>query len=114
MGVKALNRGVTIKCIEPIGYTPPEELTNKVPEKIHAGYNKHRKEGSILDRVLPEIDVIIYMNEKEVGVLGFPSVNGSFDYLGFTSKDSSFLKWCMDLHEYYWALGKQRDEFYIE
>jgi len=114
MGVEALNRGVILRCIEPVGYRPPAELIHKVPEEVHQGIDEHRKKGSIVDRSLPEIPVFLYMNEKEVGVLGFPSHDGSFDYLGFTSKDESFIKWCMDLHEYYWNLGKLRDMFYIK
>jgi len=113
MGAVGLNRGVIIKCIEPVDYSPPEELTKKVPEEVRLEFVEHRKKGSIVDRVLPSVDAILYMNEKEVGILGFPSFDGSFDYLGFTSKDKSFIKWCSDLHEYYWDLGKPRDEFYI-
>ena len=113
MGAEALNRGVIIKCIEPVDYAPPEELTHKVPEEVREAYGLHRKKGAIFDRTLQNIDFILYMNEKEVGILGFPSLDGPFDYLGFTSKDKSFIKWCKDLHEYYWSLGKHRDEFYI-
>ena len=114
IGAEALNRGVLIKCIEPVNYSPPEELTRKVSDDVREVFGECRKKGSIVDRVLPSIDIILYMNEKEVGVLGFPSINGSFDYLGFTSNDTLFIKWCMDLHEYYWALGKPRDTFYIK
>ena len=114
MGAKALKRGVTIKCIEPVNYSPPEELTLKVPDEVREAFSEYRKKGSIIDRVLHNIDVILYMNEKEVGILGFPTTDGSFDYLGFTSKDESFIQWCMDLHEYYWALGKTRDDYYIK
>ena len=82
--------------------------------KVKEVFSEYRKKGSIVDRVLPNIGVVLYMNEKEVGILGFPNIDGSFDYCGFTSKDESFLKWCKDLHEYYWSLGKSRDEFYIK
>lgn len=53
------------------------------------------------------------MNKKEVGILGFPTTDGAFDYLGFTSKDDFFLNWCRDLYEQYWGLGKPQSEFYI-
>lgn len=113
MAAEALNRGVKIKCIEPVNYAPPEELTDKVPEDIHSAISEHRKKGGIMDMVVPNIDVVLYMNEKEAGILGFPLMNGSMDYLGYSSKDKEFINWCKDLHDYYWSLGKPRDEFYI-
>jgi hypothetical protein len=32
------------------------------------------------------------MNEKEAGILGFPTTDGAFDYLGFTFGFSTCLK----------------------
>ncbi len=113
LGAEALDRGVEFKCIELENYAPPEALTEKVPEEIRDRFTEHRKKGRIVDNVMPDIDVILYMNEKEVGLLGFPLMDGSMDYLGFTSKDKDFIKWCKDLHDYYWGLGKNRDKFYI-
>jgi hypothetical protein len=59
MGAEALNRGVTIKCIEPVDYSPPEELTHKVPDEVREAYGEHRKKGSIADRGLQNVDVIL-------------------------------------------------------
>lgn len=114
IGSEALKRGVEMKCIEPVDYAPPEELTLKVSEEARDVIVEYRKKGQIRDVVLDKIDVFMYMNEKEVGVLGFPDSEGNFDYLGFTSKDPNFVKWCKDLHEYYWKIGKPREEYYIK
>lgn len=113
LGAAALDRGVVFKCIELANYAPPEALTKKVSEEVRDKFTEHRKNGLVLDRELQDIDVIFYMNEKEVGLLAFPLMDGSMDYLGFTSKDKDFIKWCKDLHEYYWGLGEMKEKFYI-
>ncbi len=112
-GMKMLGRGVSIKAIEQIGYSPPEGILTKVSDNVRSVYNEYRKKGKITDLVLPQIDFILYMNENEVGFLGFPLKDYSFDYIGFTSKDESFVKWCKDLYNYYWNLAKPRDSYYI-
>lgn len=112
-GNDALDRGIKIRCIEPVGYSPPVDLLKNIPEEVVASYSEHRKKGSLTDRILPRIDVTLYMSEKEVAILAFPSNEGVFNYLGFTSTDDSFIDWCMDLHQYYWDKGKKRDEFYL-
>ena len=54
-----------------------------------------------------EVDLVLYMNEKEVAILCFPTVHGDYDFLGFTSKDPVANAWCKDVFHHYWAQGKQ-------
>lgn len=112
-GAEMLRRGLFIKVIEQAGYSPPDEIVTKVSDDVRSVYREYRKMGKMTDLVLHQIDFILYMNEKEVGFLGFPLLDGSFNYQGFTSKDDSFVKWCKDLFQYYWSRGQPRDEFYI-
>ena len=63
-----------------------------------------RREALHEDRFL-EVDIILYMNEKEVALLSFPTLNGSYDYRGFTSNDPAALDWCRDMFFYYWEQG---------
>ncbi len=112
-GQKALDRGVQYRCIEPVGYQPPNDILVNVPSSVKEAFDVHRTEGNIVDRALMQIDVTLYMNEKEVAILAFPAQTGEFDYLGFSSTDPKVLEWCKDLHTYYWNLGGLRHEYYI-
>jgi predicted transcriptional regulator len=110
-GLEALDRGVEFRCIEPIGYKPPRDILDNVSKEVWDAYDIHRSKGLLLDRKHETIDVILYMNEKEVAVLDFPELTGAFDYLGFTSSDPKVLDWCKDLHSYYWDKGILRLNF---
>lgn len=101
-GVKHLDRGIQFKYLEPPGYTAPIEVLKKIPPGVREGYDRHRAEGNMVSRTLDKIDITIYLNEKEVGVLAFPNKTGEFDYHGFSSKDPKVLKWCKDVFNHYW------------
>ena len=60
--------------------------------------------------LMDEFDIYLYMSEKEVAVVGFPQMDGKFDYLGFSSSDDRMRDWCEDLFEYYWEKSRPRDE----
>ncbi len=107
-GLEALDRGVQLRCIEPVGYHPPKDIVVNVSNEVKEAIEVHRANGVLVDRVLEKIDVTMYMNEKEVAILAFPSRTGEFDYLGFTSTDEKVLEWCKDLHSYYWDFGGPR------
>ena len=83
----------------------PAEMQRMREQNIPPEYMSHvRGEGLLQERLL-EVDVILYMNEKEVGLLSFPSSSGKYDYRGFTSRDPAALEWCRDLFYYYWEQG---------
>ena len=113
-GLEALERGVKLRCIEPIGYSPPQDIVDNVSDEVKAAFDIFRGKDMLLDRGHEKIDVTLYMNEKEVAILAFPAVKGEFDYLGFTSTDPKVLEWCKDLHTHYWGTGVRRDEFYMQ
>ena len=113
-GLEALDRGVQIKAIEPVGYSPPIEIVKNVSDEVQKAYAVHRSKRAIVDRTHEKIDVTMYMSEKEVAILAFPALTGEFDYLGFTSTDEKVIEWCKDLHSYYWERGGLRDEYYID
>lgn len=113
MGLEALERGVQLRVIEPSGYQPPSDIVNGVAAEVREGYDKHRTTGLLDDRVYDKIDTTLYLSEKEVAILAFPSETGEFDYLGFTSKDPKVIELCKDMYTYYWDNGNMREEFYI-
>ena len=51
------------------------------------------------------------MSEKEVALLSFPTSDGKFDYVGFTSTDNLFRAWCLDVHQHYWKQAKVRTNY---
>lgn len=112
MGLEALDRGVEFRCIEPIGYRVPQNIVDNISKKVRDALDVHRINGLLLDRGHEKIDIILYMNEKEVAVLAFPELTGGFDYLGFTSSDPKVLNWCKDLHRFYWDKAIQRQIFH--
>jgi len=64
--------------------------------------NKIRMSGVREEKLVDKVDLVLYMSEKEVAILAFPLQDGSFDFLGFASKDGRTHKWCRDLFQYYW------------
>ena len=69
-----------------------------------------KTQGSIEMKMLDRIDVFLWMSEKEVVALAFPTLEGGFDYLGFTSKDKRALEWCGELFQYYWDRAEPKNE----
>ena len=58
------------------------------------------REGRIHSFFSEEVHVFLYANEAEA-VIAFPLSEGGFDYLGFSSDDPAFHKYCLDIFEYY-------------
>jgi len=54
------------------------------------------------EKLIEKVDLVLYISEKEVGLVAFPLQDGGYDYLGFTSGDERTHKWCVDLFEHYW------------
>jgi predicted transcriptional regulator len=109
----AMRRGVVLYAIEKEGYSPPPQILDYIPKKVKEDIARLRREGLAIDRLLNDIDIHIFMNEKEVASVAFPLHDGRFDYLGFTSKNPQVHNWCHDVYEHYWELSKPRTEFFI-
>ena len=80
------------------------EFHTIIPENIVPPVGYRPAEG-VERRLLPKVDVIVIVTDKEA-VFGLPYLNGKMDYSWFGGKEPSFLKWCRDLHEYYWERAK--------
>ncbi len=63
--------------------------------------------GLYEERTIAKTDLVLYMSEKEVGLVAFHLQDERYDFLGFTSKDERAHKWCRDLFMYYWELNSQ-------
>ena len=67
---------------------------------------KIRAAGVQEERLIDELDLILYMNEREVGILAFPMLTGRYDFAGFTSTDKKTHSYCRELFEHYWEKAK--------
>ena len=98
----AYERGVKGYFMRGADLNVPPEMQDIRNEVFSEDYlHMIRREGVLKERFI-EVDLILYMNEKEVALLSFPTLNGNYDYRGFTSSDPMALEWCRDLFYYYW------------
>jgi predicted transcriptional regulator len=74
-------------------------------EDIQAIY-KAWAENLFEEKFMERMDVLLWMSEKEVAIVALPKPDGSFDLLGFASKDQRAHKWCGDLFQYFWENEK--------
>jgi predicted transcriptional regulator len=106
--LQAFDRGVCVKNIEAKDWVVPDcqiGLYNVGDKELreHA-----RTSGLLMERFSEQLDLCLYMSEKEVALLAFPSVDGRFDYLGFTSKEEQTHQWCFDIFNHYWEKAVNR------
>jgi len=59
------------------------------------------------ERYLDNLPFFLYMSEKEIAVIGFPTNSGKLDYFGFSSDDKKVHKWCHDLFQHFWELAEK-------
>jgi predicted transcriptional regulator len=98
----AIRKGVTNRIMLPVNLVPSEAYVNY----MRSFGIDHPFRSILADRrYLDKIPLGLIMNEKEVPVIYFPTIEGNLDYTGFKAKDSIALKWCSDLFEYFWSNG---------
>jgi len=107
---EAVKRGVKIKSIDPVVYRPALEIKGEISEEDQKTLSQALEEGRLVNRKMENFGVFLWMSEKEIAILSFPTLDGTFDYLGFTSKDDRALKWCNDLFNYYWDRAEPKHE----
>lgn len=106
--INLLDSGASIQGIEPIDYEPTPKSLAQTPRKDLKEMYDHWVKGSLEYRYLDEINLKLYMSEKEVSLLTLPKIDGEVDMFGFTSSDPSFHRWCMDLFDHYWSQSKTK------
>lgn len=58
------------------------------------------------ERLTEEVGLVLYMSEREVAIIAFPTVSGRFDLLGFSSDDERTHRYCRDIFDHYWERGR--------
>jgi predicted transcriptional regulator len=81
-----IKKGVDFRGIFPEGLSIPSAIASHI-----------RSTQSIEQRIL--------VTDKEA-MTGFTHMNRTPHYAAFFSEDSKFMKWCRDVHLYYWGLAK--------
>jgi len=107
---EAVKRGVCIKTIDPVVYRPSLQVKGELSEEVIKTLSQAAEDGRLISRKIEQFDVFLWMSEKEVAILSFPTFDGKFDYLGFTSRDAMAHKWCNDLFRYYWERAELKHE----
>jgi predicted transcriptional regulator len=110
---EAYGRGIHLKCIQPESWVPSPQLEAAVRPEDREAISKAWINGLLEVKTLKQLDIFLYMSEKEVAIVGFPNIKGQFDYLGFSSKDQKAHKWCLDLCNYYWENAKPKRKLYF-
>ena len=110
---KAFERRVKVKTIDPKHWVPPPKLKEGIRAEEAQVAWQARTNGLMEEKMLERLDIYLYMSEKEVATLAFPTLDGKFDYLGFTSTDERVHKWCSDLFQHYWERAETRKEFVL-
>jgi predicted transcriptional regulator len=105
---EAVKRGVHIKSIDPVVYRPSLQIKGEISEEDQETLSNALEDGRVVNRKMEQFDVFLWMSEKEVAILSFPTLDGKFDYLGFTSKENKAHKWCNDLFRYYWERAEPK------
>jgi predicted transcriptional regulator len=111
---EALDRGVTLRLIEPRDWAPlPQHEDDIRPAEVEA-FNRARAAGTLQERIVEGLDFFLYMSEKRVAAIAFPTLDGRLDYTGFSSADERAHGWCRDLFRHYWENAEPRREFVIK
>ncbi len=103
-----LEKGVTVRTFEPQTMEPKRILDPMRPHYIDEDdeifFMKVWESGQVSTRFSDDIEAFLYVSEKEA-VIAFPLSDGSFDYLGFYSKEPSMRRFCRDLFDSCWEKG---------
>lgn len=106
--LRAFDRGVCVKNVEAKDWVVSESQIGLYKAGDKELREHARTSGLLKERFSEQLDLCLYMSEKEVALLAFPANDGRFDYLGFTSNDKPTHQWCFDIFNHYWEKAVDR------
>lgn len=83
----------------------PPEMQRARDESFTEEFIEEVRKKDVYEEKYLDVDLVLYMNEREVAILSFPTIHGNYDFVGFTSNDSDAHEWCKDLFYHYWDKG---------
>ncbi|HUL51649.1 MAG TPA: transcriptional regulator [Verrucomicrobiae bacterium] len=98
--VKKLQSGVKLSSI-----LSESAIMSKDRKDVHhkLGLKKLIEQGLIERKMLPNVSVVVILNEKQACVI-FPNKNGEVDLSdGFYGETPKFQEWCHDYFDYCWS-----------
>ncbi|MDH5792482.1 MAG: DUF1724 domain-containing protein [Candidatus Bathyarchaeota archaeon] len=99
---EAFERGVRVRMIGPKGFVVHPVVRGSLHEEDREAILRARASKLLEERFVEQMDVLLWMSEREVAVIALPKPDGAFDSLGFASTDEMTHKWCRDLFLHYW------------
>lgn len=103
---RAYERGVKGMFLHGPELKVPPEMQQVRDESFTEEFMADLRTRDIYEEKYMELGIVLYMNEKEVAILSFPTVQGDYDFIGFTSKDPIAYQWCKEIFYHYWDQGK--------
>ncbi len=104
---KAYERNIKGKFLHGEDLIVPDEMHQVRGESFTDDFLTSLRKMEVYEEKYLDADIVLYMNEKEVAILSFPTGQGDYDFTGFTSTDKTAHKWCKDLFYHYWTKGKR-------
>jgi predicted transcriptional regulator len=99
---EAFERGVKVRMIGPKGFVVHPVVRGSLHEEDREAIFRARASKLLEERFVEQMDVLLWMSEREVAVIALPKPDGTFDSQGFASTDARVHKWCGDLFLNYW------------
>ena len=103
---EATDRGVQFRLLQTKGFEYPPNWPG-----VGEVMREARVSGTMKVKISDSANIFLAMSEKEVAVVAFPSANGRFDYLGFTSRDERVHGWCAEVYRFYWERARFQEGF---
>ena len=104
---EAYERNIKGKFLHGTDLRIPEEMKEVRDKSFTDDFVGSLRTKDIYEEKFLDVDFVLYMNEKEVAILGFPTTHGDYDFIGFTGTSPEAHEWCRDLFYHYWEQGKR-------
>ena len=96
---QAIERGAEFRLLMPKDYLPTKSIREVISDPI---FEKAARIKKLDMRFLGKLGAFLCLSEREVAAIGFPSLEGKFDYAGFKGKTESVNEWANALFKHYW------------
>jgi predicted transcriptional regulator len=97
--IQAIERGAEFRLLMPEDFEPTKSIRELVNNPVFEKAVRLRK---LYCRFVGKLGAFLCLSEKEVSAVGFPSIDGKFDYFGFKGKNDSVAEWANALFMQYW------------